>query len=236
VTSIVIPCLNEERRIVTTLETVRAFLRSRSEPWEIVVVDDGSADRTSGVVQERFAGEPRVRVLRFPQNHGKGWAVREGFRAASGELVLFSDADLATPIEELTKFESAAARGFDLVIASRVIDGARILTPQPWRRRLSGSVFRGLVRLLGLSPFRDTQCGFKLMRRRTMRPIVDAVTTEGFAFDVELIARARAAGLQVREEPVDWRDASGSKVRLYPDAVRMACDLFRLRWRLRAVL
>ncbi|MGH7857335.1 MAG: glycosyltransferase, partial [Candidatus Binatia bacterium] len=194
-TSIVIPCFNEQSRIATTLERVLAFLRGRREPWEIVVVDDGSADETTAVVRGRFSAESRVRSLRFEENHGKGWAVREGFGAASGDLVLFTDADLSTPIEALAAFERRAADGFDLVIASRVIEGARILTPQPLRRRASGWVFRALVRGLGLSSFQDTQCGFKLMRRESMRSILESMSTTGFAFDVELIFRAEAAGL-----------------------------------------
>ncbi|MGH7822870.1 MAG: dolichyl-phosphate beta-glucosyltransferase [Candidatus Binatia bacterium] len=234
VTSVVSPCFNEERRIASTVERVLSFLRRRQGPWEVVVVDDGSADATTAVVRERFSGENRVRSVRFEENHGKGWAVREGVRAASGDLVLFTDADLSTPIEELPKFERRAAEGFDLVIASRVVEGARILTPQPFQRRLSGWVFRTLVRALGLSSFRDTQCGFKLMRRRELGPILEAMRTDGFAFDVELISRAEAAGLRVAEEPVDWSDSAGSKVRLYPDALRMARDLVRLRLRLGA--
>ena len=228
-TSVVIPCFDEERRIGATLDHVLRYLGGRGEPWEVLVVDDGSSDGTSEIVGRRMAGHPHLRLIRFPVNHGKGWAVREGVAEARGELVLFSDADLSTPIELLPRMEARAGEGCDLVVGSREIEGARILTPQPWRRRASGWVFRNLVRALGLSTFRDTQCGFKLMRRETMAPIVAAMTTEGFAFDVELIFRAEAAGLRVCEQPIDWRDSSGSKVRLYPDALRMARDLLRLR-------
>ena len=232
-TSIVIPCFNEERRIGSTLRAILSFLGNRPDGWEIVVVDDGSRDATAELVQSEFGSDARVRVQRSTENHGKGWAVREGFRVARGDLVLFTDADLSTSIDALPGFEARAAEGFDLVIASRVIPGARILTPQPWRRRLSGWVFRTLVRGLGLSKFHDTQCGFKLMRKATISPVVEAMTTAGFAFDVELIFRAGARGLRVCEQPVDWRDSAGSKVRLYPDALRMTADLVRLRWRLR---
>ncbi len=231
-TSVVFPCFNEERRIGPTLERSVAFLSGRGEPWEVVVVDDGSRDRTSDVVREAFGSCASVRVLRYETNHGKGFAVREGVLAARGELALFSDADLSTPIDELAKFEAKAAEGFDVVAASRVIAGARILTPQPALRRLSGLAFRMLVRGLGLSSLHDTQCGFKLLRRAAVEPVLRAIETEGFAFDVELLARAERAGLRVAEVPVDWSDARGSKVRLYPDALRMAADLMRLRLRL----
>lgn len=231
-TSVVFPCFNEERRIAPTLERTVAFLAGRGQPWEVVVVDDGSPDRTSAVVRDGFGAYEAVRVLRYETNHGKGFAVREGVLAARGELVLFSDADLSTPIEELSKFEAKAAEGFDLVVASRVVAGARILTPQPARRRLSGLVFRWLVRGLGLSSLHDTQCGFKLIRRATVEAVLRAIEMERFAFDVELLARAERAGLRVAELAVDWRDAQGSKVRLCPDALRMAADLVRLRRRL----
>jgi dolichyl-phosphate beta-glucosyltransferase len=230
--SVVLPCFNEERRILPTLERVVAFLEGRGRPWEVVVVDDGSLDATAEVVRSRFAAAEPVRVLSHDVNHGKGFAVREGVFASGGELVLFSDADLSTPIEELVKFEAAAAQGFDLVVASRVIPGARILTRQTMLRRLSGFVFRVFVHRLGLSSLQDTQCGFKLMRRAAVDPILRSVETEGFAFDVELIARCERAGLRVIEVPVEWRDARGSKVRLYPDALRMAADLVRIRRRL----
>ena len=128
----------------------------------------------------------------------------------------------------------SALEGFDVVVASRVVAGARILTPQPTRRRLSGLAFRSLVRSLGLSSLHDTQCGFKLLRRATVEPILRAIETKGFAFDVELLARAERAGLRVAEVPVDWRDSRGSKVRLFPDALRMASDLIRIRVRLAA--
>jgi dolichyl-phosphate beta-glucosyltransferase len=227
-TSVVIPCFNEERRILPTLERIVEFLSVRERPWEVVVVDDGSADRTSACVRERFGDEPAVRVLRFESNHGKGFAVREGILASRGELVLFSDADLSTPIEELPKLERHAASGFDVVVGSRVVPGSRILTPQPTRRRLSGLVFRCLVRALGLTAVRDTQCGFKLLRRRAVEPILRRIETRGFAFDVELLARAERAGLRVAELPVEWRDSRDSRLRLVPDAWRMAMDLLRV--------
>jgi dolichyl-phosphate beta-glucosyltransferase len=233
-TSVVFPCFNEEARILPTLDRAIGFLEGRGEGWEIVVVDDGSRDQTSAVVRSRFATVAAVRVLRYETNHGKGFAVREGVLASRGELALFSDADLSTPIEELAKLEAKAAEGFDVVVASRVVAGARILTPQPTRRRLSGLAFRSLVRSLGLSSLHDTQCGFKLLRRATVEPILRAIETKGFAFDVELLARAERAGLRVAEVPVDWRDSRGSKVRLFPDALRMASDLIRMRVRLAA--
>jgi dolichyl-phosphate beta-glucosyltransferase len=233
-TSVVVPCFNEEQRIGPTVERVVAFLEARGRPWELVVVDDGSLDATSEVVRSHGARHDAVRVVRFEANHGKGFAVREGVFASRGELALFSDADLSTPIEELAKLEDRAAAGFDVVVGSRVVAGARILTAQPVQRRLSGLVFRALVRGLRLSSIRDTQCGFKLLRRATVVPILRRIETEGFAFDVELLARAERAGLRVAEVPVDWNDAGGSKVRLFADAVRMAGDLVRMRSRLAA--
>jgi dolichyl-phosphate beta-glucosyltransferase len=143
-TSIVVPCFDEERRIGASLARILAILETREEPGEVVIVDDGSRDATAEVVRREFAAAEasgRLRLVRFEVNHGKGFAIREGFRAARGDRVLFTDADLSTPIESLGAFESRLAEGYDLVIASRLVEGARILTPQPWRRRLSGWVF-----------------------------------------------------------------------------------------------
>jgi dolichyl-phosphate beta-glucosyltransferase len=233
--SIVVPCYNEEGRIGGTLEAIVGHLGGSTLDWEILAVDDGSADGTSVVVARAAAREPRIRGVRHERNRGKGDAVRSGFRASRGEWVLFSDADLATPIEELGRMLESGEAGADVVIASRVVPGARIETRQPWRRRLSGAVFRRLVRALGLSSFHDTQCGFKLLRREAILPILEAVETSGFAFDVELLCRAERAGLRVVEIPVRWRDVAGSKLRLFPDAWRMARDLVRMRARPRSL-
>jgi dolichyl-phosphate beta-glucosyltransferase len=233
-TSVIVPCFNEAERIGPTVERVVAYLERRGRPWEVVVVDDGSLDATSDVVRAHAARRSAVRLVRYETNHGKGFAVRQGVFASRGELALFSDADLSTPIEELAKLEARAEAGFDVVVGSRVVAGARILTPQPAQRRLSGLVFRALVRGLRLSSIRDTQCGFKLLRRSTVEPILRRIETQGFAFDVELLARAERAGLRVTEVPIDWNDAGGSKVRLFPHALRMAGDLVRMRSRLSA--
>jgi dolichyl-phosphate beta-glucosyltransferase len=233
-TSVVIPCYNEERRILPTLERVASFLDGRQQPWEVVVVDDGSSDRTSACVRERFGKRSEVRVQRNESNHGKGFAVREGVLASRGDRVLFSDADLSTPIAELAKLERHADAGIDVVVGSRVAPGSRILTPQPFPRRFSGALFRSFVRAFGLTAVRDTQCGFKLLRRVAAEPILQRVATEGFAFDVELLARAERAGLRVAEVGVDWSDATGTKVRFFPDAWHMAVDLLRIRRRLAA--
>jgi dolichyl-phosphate beta-glucosyltransferase len=233
-TSVVIPCYNEERRILPTLERVVDFLGGRRQPWEVVVVDDGSSDRTSACVRERFGQQSAVRVLRYESNHGKGFAVREGILASRGNRVLFSDADLSTPIAELAKLERHTEAGFDVVVGSRVAPGSRILTLQPLPRRLSGGLFRSFVRAFGLTAVRDTQCGFKLFRRGAVEPILRRVVTEGFAFDVEMLARAERAGLRVAEVGVEWSDAKGTKLRLFPDAGRMAMDLLRIHRRLAA--
>ncbi len=231
--SVVIPCFNEERRISPTLEKIVAYLSARDVPWEVVVVDDGSADRTREVVLRASESDARVRLIRHETNSGKGYAVRVGVLAAAGELVVMSDADLSTPIAEIAVLEAKANEGFDLVVGSRVARGETTVGSQPMRRQLSGWVFRKLVHGLGLCSVNDTQCGFKLMRRPAIDDVLRKIETEGFAFDVELIARAERAGLRIAEVAIEWHDAEGSKVRLFPDALRMAADLVRLRTRLR---
>ena len=227
--SVVIPCYNEELRILPTLQHLVNFFGDRQQSWEVVVVDDGSVDRTSACVRERFGEQPEVRLLRYEPNHGKGFAVREGVLASREDLVLFTDADLSTPIAELPKLERQAEAGFNVVVGSRVAPGSRIPTPQPLRRRVSGALFRSFVSAFGLTTVRDTQCGFKLFQRAAVEPILRQVTTEGFAFDVELLARAERKGLRVAEVGVEWNDAKGTRLRLFPDAWRMAVDLLRIQ-------
>jgi glycosyltransferase involved in cell wall biosynthesis len=227
--SIVIPAFNEAVRIGESVRAINEFLEKLSFPTELVVVDDGSKDETSAVIAAFHF--PRLRILRNSTNHGKGFAVAMGVRAALGEYVLFSDADLSTPIEELDRLlRVATEENADIVIGSRGLDGSFIEKHQSPVREMGGKFFNLMVRLfLGLN-IHDTQCGFKLFRREKATPIFQKLTISGFGFDPELLFLASRAGLQIREIPVRWSHAEGSKIRFLRDGTRMFSDLIRIRW------
>jgi glycosyltransferase involved in cell wall biosynthesis len=227
--SIVVPAFNEAPRIGESLRKIEEFLKK--VPWsaEIVIVDDGSTDKTAAIVRE--ATIPGLRLLRSETNHGKGYAVRAGVLDSRGEFVIFSDADLSAPIEELQKLLTAAeTHSVDVVIGSRAVDRSFIEKHQSRGRELGGIVFNRIVRVvLGLK-IHDTQCGFKMFRREKIRPIFEKMTIEGFGFDPELLFLASKAGLKILEIPVRWSHAEGSKIRFMRDSTRMFTDLLHIRW------
>ena len=227
--SIVVPAFNEASRIGESLRKIEEFLKR--VPWsaEIVIVDDGSTDKTATIVSE--ATIPGLRLLRSERNHGKGHAVRAGVLDARGEYVIFSDADLSAPIEELQKLLTAAeTQSADVVIGSRAVDRSFIEKHQSRGREVGGIIFNRIVRIvLGLK-IHDTQCGFKMFRRQKIRPVFEKMTIEGFGFDPELLFLASKAGLKILEIPVRWSHAEGSKIRFMRDSVRMFTDLLQIRW------
>lgn len=229
--SVVIPAYNEERRLEPTLEKVDAFFSARPGGYEIIVVDDGSRDRTAACAAEFKPRQGRVRLLHNRRNRGKGASVRRGAAAARGETILFTDADLSTPIEDYPRLAAAAARGADAAIGSRAVRGANVAEPQPLYRTLMGKFFNLLVQLVLLPGLHDTQCGFKLFRRGAARRIFARQTIPGFGFDVEILYIARRLGLRIAEVPVEWRNSPASKVSPVRDSAQMFLDLFRTRWR-----
>lgn len=226
--SVIVPAYDEEKRIGRTLDTLDAFLRARGEPFEVIVVDDGSADGTASIVQEFARTHPAFSVVKFPANRGKGAAVREGFARSRAPRVLFTDADLSTPLEELDPMGRALTDGADLVIASRALPDSRLEIRQAWYREHMGKAFNGVVQWVTGIPFRDTQCGFKLLRGDHARALATEMQEDGFSFDVELILLARKRGLVVREVPVRWRNDPGSRVNAVRDSARMLLGLRRI--------
>jgi len=210
--SVVIPAYNEAKRLPRTLDRVIAYLREREASFEVLVVDDGSSDGTAGCVEAR--SDPRVTVVRNETNRGKGYSVRRGMLRVGGARRLMTDADLSTPIEELARFQAHLDEGYDVVIASRALDGANIEVRQPWYRENMGRVFNLLVRLLVLPDLRDTQCGFKLFTARAAEVSFGPATHDGFSFDVESLFLARRAGLRILEVPVTWRNDAATHVGL----------------------
>jgi glycosyltransferase involved in cell wall biosynthesis len=229
--SIVIPAYNEERRLPSTLDTVLTWLNgSASTDAEVLVVDDGSGDGTAALVEARSAVDPRVRLLRNPGNRGKGYAVRHGMLEARGAWIVFSDADLSAPIEELPKLLGAAqGKNAAVAIGSRALDRTLIGVHQSRWREMSGIVFNLLMRLLTGLPFADTQCGFKLYRRDAARQVFERQRLEGFGFDVEDLFIAHRLGLAAIEVPVKWNNVEGTKVGL-TQGLRSFLDLLVIRW------
>jgi dolichyl-phosphate beta-glucosyltransferase len=230
--SIVVPAYNEAVRLGTTLPKILDYLGNNVPEAELIVVDDGSTDDTTAVARELLSSADRVRtsVLSYQSNLGKGRAVRLGLLASRGEVALFSDADLSTPITETPKLVEPIRRGeCDLAFASRALDRSLIGVHQPWRREQGGRIFNLIVRLATGLPFWDTQCGFKAFRMSTCRPIIEGATVDRFGFDVELLYIAYKAGLRLKEVPARWDHYEGSKVNVASDSVKMLAEVALIR-------
>jgi glycosyltransferase involved in cell wall biosynthesis len=229
VLSIVVPAFNEAARIGDSVRKIGKFIRQSPMSCELIVVDDGSVDDTARVVNEcRVEG---LRLIRNEENHGKGHAVRQGVFAAYGQFVLFTDADLSSPIEELNKLLAVAVTdNVDVVIGSRSLDRSYIGLHQSALREWGGIAFNKMVRMLLGLDIHDTQCGFKLFNRERSRCLFEKQTTAGFGFDPELLFLASRSGLKIREISVHWDHSEGSKISFLRDGVRMFWDLVRIRW------
>ncbi len=226
--SVVIPAFNEERRLAHTLSQVFAYLAARGLCGEVIVVDDGSTDATAEVVRRFAAQYPELRLLSNPGNRGKGYSVRAGMLAATGQWALFTDADLSAPIEEADKLLAALA-DCDVAIGSRALDRSLIQQHQPWWRERAGIAFNWATRLLSGLPFQDTQCGFKAFRRESTRILFEQQRIERFGFDPEILFLALRHGLRVVEIPVRWSHHPDSRVHVFRDGLRMVGDLLRIR-------
>ena len=229
VVSVVIPALNEARRLAPTVREAVAFLRARGEPFEILVVDDGSRDDTAALVRQLADAAPEVRLIRLAANQGKGHAVRTGIVNSQGERVLFADADGATPIAELTRLEAALAAGADVAIGSRGLQSAETVVRARQYRHIIGRAFHLMVRWLAVRGIADTQCGFKLFRGVVAHDLFSRMRMNGFSFDVELLLMAQRQGYRIVEVPINWTHQPGSRISLVRDSLRMARDLFIIR-------
>ena len=229
--TVAIPCFNEASRIGDTVLATLDYLAKESSDAELIVVNDGSTDQTSNVVRDALnSAKIQTQLLENSPNRGKGAAVRKGLLAATRPIGLFFDADLSTPLSEIPKVIEPIAKGeVDLAFGSRALDRKLIGVHQPWRREQAGRVFNLIVRLATGMPFWDTQCGFKAFRLDVCRPILEKAHTVGFAFDVELLFMAYRAGLRLREVPVRWNHAEGSKVQVVHDSLAMLREVIALR-------
>ncbi|MEP0848384.1 MAG: glycosyltransferase [Phycisphaerae bacterium] len=242
--SIVVPAFNERKHVGSVLEHAAALARRSRACTELIVVDDGSTDRTPDAIRGAVAivredgaefefthGELRGRVLAHAQNRGKGAAVRRGMLAARGGRVLMCDADLSAPLEELPKLDRALDEGADVVIGSRDMPDSILAPPQPLGRRIAAWLFRAVRRRLLLHEIRDTQCGFKLFTHEAAQAVFSRCTVNGWLFDCEALAIAAALGLRVREVGIVWRDDPDSRVEVLPAAVTALPTLLAIRRR-----
>jgi dolichyl-phosphate beta-glucosyltransferase len=237
--SVIIPAYNEERRIAASLQRLTEYLPTLEGRYEILVVDDGSTDGTGTIVEQftasRPSGDPRVpaiELLNNGRNRGKGFSLKHGVLMAKGEHLLLSDADFSTPIEELPRLLRPVTGGeCEIAIGSRGLPDSRVEIHQPAWREMMGRFFNRLVRGITGLPFRDTQCGFKVMRRAAVVSLFRAARVERFAYDVEILYLARKSGIRILEVPVIWRDAPGTKVHALFDSIDMMKDIVKIVWR-----
>ena len=228
--SVILPAYNESARIAGTLDRILAYAALHSWKVEVIVVNDGSSDDTAEIVREYAGKHPVLRLLENPGNRGKGYSVRSGMLDAKGDILLFSDADLSSPIEEADKLFAAIGEGADIAIGSRWVDRRLQIRRQPMHRRLMGRVFNLALRvILGLQ-FKDTQCGFKAFTRQSAQAIFPLQKIERWGFDPELLYLARKFGFAVREVPVAWSHREGTRIHPLRDGIRMFGELLRIRW------
>ena len=225
--SVIIPSFNEESRLGLTLDRILRYLDRGALSFEVIVVDDGSSDGTAAIA-EALADE-RILCLRQPQNLGKGAALRRGVLASRGRMVLLTDADLSTPIEELTRLQPHLD-SHEVVIGSRAVADSQLEHRQPIYRELMGKTFNKIIRLAGVHGLNDTQCGFKLLDGAAARRVFEHLVTPGFGYDVELIWLARRLGYRVREVGVRWAHSPPSRVRPIHDSLMMLIELVLFRW------
>ena len=230
--SIIIPAYEEQDRLGGSVQQILAYIESEKLDAELIIIDDGSKDQTAEIAEKACAEFPEIatQVIRYEKNRGKGYAVKTGLEAAKGDIALFSDADLSTPITELPKLISPIQNGeFDVTFGSRALDRTLIGVHQPWRREQGGKVFNFIVRLLTGLPFWDTQCGFKAFNMRAFRPLLGVMQIERFGFDVEFLFVANLHGLKLNEIPVRWDHDERTKVNVFRDSQRMFNEVRLIR-------
>jgi glycosyltransferase involved in cell wall biosynthesis len=228
--SIVIPAYNESARIPAALEQVVACIRERGWSAEVIVVNDGSTDRTAEVVRDFARTAPEVRMIENPGNRGKGYSVRAGMLQALGEIAMFTDADLSSPIEEAERLFAAIAAGADIAIGSRWLEKDRQTQRQPLYRQIFGRCFNAVTRLVMGLPFADTQCGFKAFTRHAAQTVFQLQTIVRWGFDPEILFIALKRGFRVVEVPVTWGHDERTRMSYIKDGAKMLEEIATIRW------
>ncbi len=230
--SIVVPAFNEEKRIESPLDEVVQYLRSRFQRWELIYSDDGSTDKTLEKLRRLQEKYSEIKIVGVPKNRGKGSAVRIGMSAASGNVILFSDTDFSTPIQETERLFHYLDDGYDVAIGSRGLSDSQVEVHQAWAREVMGKMFNAMLRSLLPIEFMDTQCGFKMFSRKAVDIILPKMHLESFAFDVEMLIIAQANHLRIAEVPVIWRNVLDSRVHPIRNSMEMIRDVLKVRHRL----
>ena len=230
--SVIVPAYNEEKRLPQTLREINDYLKKQNYESEIIIVSDGSKDRTVGVAKNLMSEIKNLRVIEFKENRGKGFGVKEGMLGALGDFRLFTDADNSTPVNQIEKIWPEFEKGFDIVIGSRDLKGAILDPPQPLFRRFTGEVFKYLRKIIvGLWDIEDSQCGFKCFKKKAAENIFPKCKISRFAFDPEILLIGKKLGYKIKEVPIYWKNDLTSKVKL-KSMVKMLVDLFKIRWNL----
>ncbi|MBI2063696.1 MAG: glycosyltransferase family 2 protein [Candidatus Yanofskybacteria bacterium] len=229
--SIIIPAYNEEKRIEKTLLSVHAYLSRQNYDYEVLVVSDGSKDKTVDLVSSLSSQVKNLKIIDNKQNHGKGWAVQRGMLEAQGDYRLFMDADNSTTIDQVEGFLPFFSQGYDIVIGSRRTVGADIAVKQPWTRDFLGGAFRFIVHTLVPLRVKDSQAGFKAFTRKATEAVFAKQTIFRWAFDVEILAIARKLGFKIKEAPIRWVNDTESKVKL-SGMIKMLFEVLQVRWNL----
>ncbi|HSI72821.1 MAG TPA: dolichyl-phosphate beta-glucosyltransferase [Fimbriimonas sp.] len=227
--SVVVPAYDEEARLLPTLRGLHEYYSAKDYTYDVLIVNDGSKDRTGAIVEEFARVHPSFRLLEYGANRGKGHAVKVGILASRGELILFCDADMATPQEETEKLLAHMREGADVAIGSRPLRESSLEIRQPLYREMLGRLFNKIVQVIGIRGIDDTQCGFKMFRREVGHEIFRRCKVNRFGFDFEALMIARDLGYRIDEVPIRWRHQEGSKVSLLRDGPRMLWDLLKLR-------
>jgi glycosyltransferase involved in cell wall biosynthesis len=228
--SVVIPAYNEAARLGATLEKVLAYVHAHGWNAEVIVVNDGSRDTTADIARRFAAKDPLLRLVENPGNRGKGYSVRNGMLNAKGDVVLFSDADLSSPIEEASKLLKALEEGADIAIGSRWLRAETQTQRQPLYRQLFGRIFNLMLRLTLGVKFKDTQCGFKAFKKPAAQAIFPLQKIERWGFDPEILFLAKKKGFRVLEIPVAWGHSGGTRINPLVDGSRMFLEMLRIRW------
>ena len=227
--SIIIPAYNEENRISNNLKIIAEFMQSLDTPYEIIIVDDGSSDKTKEIAAKAISNIPNINLISYMPNKGKGFAVKTGILASKGDFVGFTDVDLSAPIDELKKLLDAINDGFDLAIGSRALPTSELSIHQPLYRELGGKFLNLIIRMLAVPGIKDTQCGFKLFKGDIARNIFSISILNGWSFDIEALYLSRKMGAKIAEVPIKWSHSEGSKLSPISAGFKMIADIIYMR-------
>jgi len=233
---VIIPAYNEEKRIEKTILSIASYLSQRGDylkfgnDYEIIIIDDRSQDETQEIVEQLAKENKKIKIILNEKRYGKGYSVKKGMLLAEGGYLLFSDADLSTPIEELDKLLFWLEKGYDGAIGSRSLKDSQIIVHQPFYREIMGKIFNKFVKFICLPDFIDTQCGFKLFKKEVAKKIFALSKINRFAFDVEILYLAKKNNYKIKEVPIRWINSPASRVHPVFDSFKMLVDLVRIRF------